>query len=106
MMPDATVDLPGERDVKTEIGALCLVLAVVVAGYWLAAPTEPPRPWPAGTNVSAQAERTPRFATPSVPPTAATARGPRGAAGGERVGRSDALHECAPEPGTGDACVR
>lgn len=106
MMPDATVDLPGERDVKTEIGALCLVLAVVVAGYWLAAPTEPPRPWPAGTNVSAQAERTPRFATPSVPPTAATARGPRGAASAEHVERSGALHECAPEPGTGDACVR
>lgn len=106
MMPDATVDLPGERDVKTEIGALCLVLAVVVAGYWLAAPTEPPRPWPAGTNVSAQAERTPRLPPPSVPATAATARGPRGAASAEHVERSGALHECAPEPGTGDACVR
>lgn len=106
MMPNATVDLPEERDVKAEIGALCLVLAVVVAGCWLAAPTEPPRHGPAGTNVSAQAERTPRSAPQTVPPTAATARGPRGAASAEHVERSGALHECAPEPGTGDACVR
>jgi hypothetical protein len=105
-MPNATIDLPEERDVKTEVGALCLVLAVVVAGYWLAAPTEPPRHWPAGTNVSAQAERTPRFDQPSVPPTAATAQGARAATPGDRDRPRGALRECAPEPGTTDACVR
>lgn len=106
MMPNATVDLPEERDVKAEIGALCLVLAVVVAGCWLAAPTEPPRHGPAGTNVSAQAERTPRFAPQTVPPTAATARGLGAAVSGERDGPRGAPRECGPDPGMTDACGR
>lgn len=106
MMPNATVDLPEGRDVKTEVGALFLVLAVVVAGFWLAAPTEPPRHWPAGTNVSVQAERTPRIAAPSAPQPSATARELGAAVSGERDRRGGASRECAPEPGTTDACVR
>lgn len=105
MMPNGTVDPSEGHDVKTEVGAIALVVAVIVVGYALAPRTDPAPPWSSGISASARAERTSRPTVQAVPPSGASAaQGTREVA---PVGRGDEglPRECAPDRGIADACV-
>lgn len=104
MMPSATLEPSERRDVKVELGAFALVVAVVVAGFGLAARPDAPVHAASERTAPVKAERSLRAAAPpEAGPRAPADRADR-AASGKRDSPPGAPRECTPESGISDAC--